>query len=286
MKISAENGKKVKWYTQTMHTEDFKKAVLSGAWLFENMRDMILHKKSFRMKIRYNAEDKSVMIETFAPKESLQDGNRKKTAAPVAKMQGQQSKEEISQDSLENPKPDYLSLAKKFRIPISYAKGHYDTLSKPDAEVGTVQEIKKVWQSEVQTIDFEKVLVVMQGLSRDFVPGGKKRKFMLDYDAEERTVHFLFFIVQEEAQDSRQLETMEMIKFRRFIKSSDDLKGTGLEQTIAFSVQRKSIEKMLESVPCMAEKIRLEKKMRVIVDYDPQEKEIAFRHYEVKTELV
>lgn len=149
-----------------------------------------------------------------------------------------------------------------------------------------MQEIKKVWQSEAQTIDFEKVLVVMQGLSRDFVPGGKKRKFMLDYDAEERTVHFSFFIVQEGAQDCGQLETMEMIKFRRFIKSSDDLKGTGLEQTVAFSVQRKSIDKMLESVPCLAEKIRLEKKMRVIVDYDPQEKEIAFRHYEVKTELV
>ena len=109
---------------------------------------------------------------------------------------------------------------------------------------------------------------------------------MLDYDAKERTVRFSLFIVQEKAQDSRQLETMEMIKFRRFIKSSDDLKGTGLKQTIAFSVQRKSIEKMLESIPCLAEKIRLEKKMRVIVDYDPQEKEIAFRHYEVKTESV
>ncbi len=149
-----------------------------------------------------------------------------------------------------------------------------------------MQEIKRVWQSEAPTIDFEKVFVAIQGLSRDFVPGGKKRKFMLDYDAKERTVRFSLFIVQEKAQDSRQLETMEMIKFRRFIKSSDDLKGTGLKQTIAFSVQRKSIEKMLESIPCLAEKIRLEKKMRVIVDYDPQEKEIAFRHYEVKTESV
>ncbi len=149
-----------------------------------------------------------------------------------------------------------------------------------------MQEIKKVWQSEAQTIDFETALVVMQGLSKDFVPGGKKRKFMLDYDAEERTVHFTFFKVQEGAQGSRQIETMEMVKFHSWIKFVDDLQGTGLEQTIAFSVQRESIEKMLESVPCLAEKIRLEKKMRVIVDYDPQEKEIAFRHYEVKTELV
>lgn len=62
-------------YTQTMHTEDFTKAVLSGAWLFENMRDMVLHKKSFRMEIGYNAEARSVVVETFAPKESLQDGN-------------------------------------------------------------------------------------------------------------------------------------------------------------------------------------------------------------------
>ncbi len=66
-----------KQYIQTVHTEDFAKAVLSGAWLFENMRDMVLHKKSFRMEIRYNAEARSVVIETFAPKESLQDGNGK-----------------------------------------------------------------------------------------------------------------------------------------------------------------------------------------------------------------
>ena len=62
-------------YVQTMHTEDFKKAVLSAAWLFENMREMILHKESFRTEIRYNAEAKNVEIETFAPKESLQDDN-------------------------------------------------------------------------------------------------------------------------------------------------------------------------------------------------------------------
>lgn len=35
----------------------------------------------------------------------------------------------------------------------------------------------------------------------------------------------------------------------------------------------------------MAEKIRLEKKVRVIADYDPQQKEVVFRHYEVKSEL-
>lgn len=72
-----EEGEEVKRYTQTMHTEDFKKAVLSGAWIFENMCDMVLHKKSFHMEIRYNAEARSVVIDTFAPKESLQDGNGK-----------------------------------------------------------------------------------------------------------------------------------------------------------------------------------------------------------------
>lgn len=145
---------------------------------------------------------------------------------------------------------------------------------------------KQVWQSEVQTIDFEKVLVVMEGLSRGFIPGGKKRKFMLDYDSKERSVHFTFFKVNEEAEDERQLETMEMIKFYGWVKSFDDLKSAGLEQTIAFSVQRESIEKMLKSVPCLAEKIRLEKKVRVIADYDPQQKEVVFRHYEVKEKSV
>lgn len=144
---------------------------------------------------------------------------------------------------------------------------------------------KQVWQSEVQTIDFEKVLVVMEGLSRGFIPGSKKRKFMLDYDSEERSVHFAFFKVNGEAEDESQLEKMEMIKFRRYIKCLDDLKGTGLEPTIVFSVQRESIEKMLKSVPCLAEKIRLEKKVRVIADYDPQQKEVVFRHYKVKSEL-
>lgn len=145
---------------------------------------------------------------------------------------------------------------------------------------------KQVWRSEVQTIDFEKVLAVMEGLSMGFIPGGKKRKFMLDYDSEKRAVNFTFFKVNGKAEDESQLETMEMIKFSGWVKSFDDLKGTGLEQTIAFSVQRKSIEKMLKSVPCLAEKIRLEKKVRVIADYDPQQKEVVFRHYEVKEELV
>ena len=58
-------------YAQTMHTEDFAKVVLSAAWLFENMRKMVLHKESFRTEIRYNAEARSVEIEIFAPKESL-----------------------------------------------------------------------------------------------------------------------------------------------------------------------------------------------------------------------
>lgn len=58
-------------YTQTIHTEDFKKMALSGAWLFENVRDMVLHKKNFRMEIKYDAEARSVTIETFAPKEFL-----------------------------------------------------------------------------------------------------------------------------------------------------------------------------------------------------------------------
>lgn len=62
-----------KQFTQTIHTEDFAKAVLSGTWLFESMRNMILHKKSFRMEIRYNAEAHSTEIEIFAPKEFLQD---------------------------------------------------------------------------------------------------------------------------------------------------------------------------------------------------------------------
>ena len=145
---------------------------------------------------------------------------------------------------------------------------------------------KQAWQSEVQTIDFEKVLVVMEGLSRGFIPGGKKRKFMVDYDSKERSVHFTFFKVNEEAEDERQLETMEMIKFYGWVKSFDDLKSAGLEQTIAFSVQRESIEKMLKSVPCLAEKIRLEKKVRVIADYDPQQKEVVFRHYEVEEKSV
>ena len=43
---------------------------------------------------------------------------------------------------------------------------------------------------------------------------------------------------------------------------------------------------MLKSVPCLAEKIRLEKKVRVIADYDPQQKEVVFRHYEVKEKSV
>lgn len=147
-------------------------------------------------------------------------------------------------------------------------------------------KIEKIWQSEVKTIEFERILGVMWGLSKDFIPGSKKRKFMIDYDAEEQTVHFTFFMVQGEAEDSRQLEKMEMIKFHGWIESFEELKGTGLEQTGAFSVQRDYIEKMLKSIPCLAEKIRLEKKMRVIVDYDPQEKEIAFKHYEVTTESV
>jgi len=50
--------------------------------------------------------------------------------------------------------------------------------------------------------------------------------------------------------------------------------------------QNKQIEKMLKSVPCLTEKIRLEKKVRVIADYDPQQKEVVFRHYEVKAESV
>ncbi len=145
---------------------------------------------------------------------------------------------------------------------------------------------KQVWQSAVQTIDFEKVLVVMEGLSKGFIPGGKKRKFMLDYDSEERTVYFTFFKINEEVEDKSQLETMEMIKFHGWIKSFDDLKSTGLEQTTAFSVRRESIEKMLKNVPCLAEKIRLEKKVRVIADYDPQQKEVVFRHYEVKEKPV
>ena len=149
-----------------------------------------------------------------------------------------------------------------------------------------MEATKQVWQSEVQTIDFEKVLVVMEGLSRGFIPGGKKRKFMLDYDSKERSVNFAFFKVNGEAEDERQLETMEMIKFHGWVKSFDDLKSAGLEQTIAFSVRRESIEKMLKSVPCLAEKIRLEKKVRVIADYDPQQKEVVFRHYEVKEKSV
>lgn len=39
------------------------------------MRDMALHKKSFRTEIKFNAEAQSVTIETFAPKEFLQDCN-------------------------------------------------------------------------------------------------------------------------------------------------------------------------------------------------------------------
>ena len=87
-------------------------------------------------------------------------------------------------------------------------------------------------------------------------------------------------------EDESQLGKMEMIKFRRYIKCLDDLKGTGLEPTIVFSAQWESIEKMLKSVPCLAEKIRLEKKVRVIADYDPQQKEVVFRHYEVKEKSV
>ena len=66
-----EKRKENKQYTQTMRTEDFTKAVLSGAWLFENMRDMVSREKSFRMEIRYNAEAGSVIIETFALNEPL-----------------------------------------------------------------------------------------------------------------------------------------------------------------------------------------------------------------------
>lgn len=59
----------IKQCTQTVHTEDFIKAVLSMAWMFECMRNMTLHKKSFRTEIKFNAEAQSVTIETFAPKE-------------------------------------------------------------------------------------------------------------------------------------------------------------------------------------------------------------------------
>lgn len=43
---------------------------------------------------------------------------------------------------------------------------------------------------------------------------------------------------------------------------------------------------MQKSVPCLAEKIRLEKKVRILADYDPQQKEVVFRRYEVKERSV
>lgn len=43
-----------------------------------------------------------------------------------------QTAEKISRNSLESLKRDYLSLAKKFHVPISSAIEHYDTLSKKD----------------------------------------------------------------------------------------------------------------------------------------------------------
>lgn len=144
------------------------------------------------------------------------------------------------------------------------------------------KESEDMWQSKVKTIDFEKNLMLMYGLSKNFIPGSKKLKFMLDYDSQQKTVYFTLFKVQEEIKDKSQIEKiekMEMIKFYDWIKSFDDLSGTGLEQMEAFTAQRSTIEKILENVPCLADKIRLKNKMRVIADYDPQQEEVIFKHY-------
>jgi hypothetical protein len=52
---------------------------------------------------------------------------KKKTASG-----GKQSKGLISSDLSENQKLEYLSLAKKFHVPIECVIKHYDTLSKTD----------------------------------------------------------------------------------------------------------------------------------------------------------
>ena len=89
--------------------------------------------------------------------------------------------------------------------------------------------------------------------------------------------------LSDETKENSQTEKMEMIKFHGWIKSFDDLKGTGLMQTTAFSVSRDTIEKIVKNIPYLAERIQLKNKVRVIADYDPQKKAVVFNHYEIKT---
>lgn len=150
-------------------------------------------------------------------------------------------------------------------------------------EIKKMPEMIQVHRSGVSTTDFEKILMVLQTLSQGFIPGSKKRKFMLDYEEEEQAVEFTIFKVEDETKENSQTEKMEMIKFHGWIKSFDDLKGTGLMQTTAFSVSRDTIEKIVKNIPYLAERIQLKNKVRVIADYDPQMKEVVFNHYEIKT---
>ena len=184
------------------------------------------------------------------------------------------------------------NLAVLFHVSLDYAINNYDSLLRLSKscdwqqnrkEIKKMPEMIQTRKSAVSTIDFEKILMVLQALSQDFIPGSKKRKFMFDYEEEEQAVEFTIFKVEDETKENSQTEKMEMIKFHGWIKSFDDLKGTGLMQTTAFSVSRDTIEKIVKNIPYLAERIQLKNKVRVIADYDPQMKEVVFNHYEIKT---
>lgn len=145
-----------------------------------------------------------------------------------------------------------------------------------------IETMVQTWQSEVPRTGFELTLTIFESLSKDFIPEGKKRKFMLDYDENKRVVQFSLFKIDDETKESSQTEKMSMIKFYDWIISFDDLEGTGLSQITAFSMQRDILEKIIKNVPYLAEKIKLKGKMRLIVDYDPQKKDVIFKHYEIK----
>lgn len=93
-------------------------------------------KKNKLLKIQeqqYTADEvANKVIETmFATFAKTTRETQKKTAVPTEEIQEQQLRK-INLDSLEGQKRDYLSLAKKFHVPISFAIKHYDTLSELD----------------------------------------------------------------------------------------------------------------------------------------------------------
>ncbi len=134
---------------------------------------------------------------------------------------------------------------------------------------------KQVWQSEVQTIDFEKAFISLQALVNPLKLGHKTRIF-IDYDSSEKLIRMNYLEVNKDT-DTESLPDNMQFNYAR--ENGGVSREYGVLLPGCCGQDREYCERHMKSVFEMLGIKGLAGKVRVIVDYDPDKEKVSIKHF-------